>query len=202
MAPEQLQSQKTDARSDIFAFGLVFYELLTGRRAFNAENPASLIASILTAQPPPVATFAPGIPPAVEYVLQRALAKDPEDRWQSARDLKAQLEWLATASGIIAVPPAGSRLKRRHAWLPWAVAGVMMCVAGGLAWTRWTVQPQPPPMVRFEVSPPRGEKFSFDRPNISPDGQKVLFSTAAELGGPCSCGSTTFPGEYRRRCTT
>jgi len=89
MAPEQLQGHEADARSDIFTFGLVFFELLTGRRAFSADNPASLIAAILTAQPPPVAKFLPQVSPGVDHVLARAIAKDPDERWQSARDIQA-----------------------------------------------------------------------------------------------------------------
>jgi len=89
MSPEQLQSQEADARSDIFSFGLVFYEMLTGRRAFDGDSAASVIAAILEREPPSVAEVAPA---AIDRVLRRCLAKDPDQRWQSARDLKAALE--------------------------------------------------------------------------------------------------------------
>ena len=96
MSPEQLQSQangqEIDGRSDIFSFGLVLYEMLTGKRAFEGASPASVIAAIIERPAPSIAPLAP---PALDRLLQRCLAKDPDDRWQSARDLKAELEWIA-----------------------------------------------------------------------------------------------------------
>src|SRR5207248_4544000 len=97
MSPEQLQGRKADVRSDIFSFGLVFFEMLSGHAAFKADNSASLIAAILTSHPQ-VREFVPRLPAEVERVLDRALAKDPENRWQSARDLKAALQWIAASA--------------------------------------------------------------------------------------------------------
>src|SRR6266851_5671259 len=98
MSPEQLQAQASgqeiDARSDIFSFGLVLYEMLTGKRAFEGSSPASVIAAIMERPAPSIATIAP---PALDRLLQRCLAKDTDDRWQTARDLKAELEWIASA---------------------------------------------------------------------------------------------------------
>ncbi len=96
MSPEQVTGQDADPRSDIFSFGLVLYEMLTGKRAFEGSSPASVIAAIMERPAPSIATIAP---PALDRLLQRCLAKDPDDRWQSARDLKAELEWIASASG-------------------------------------------------------------------------------------------------------
>jgi len=112
MSPEQLQAQGTgqevDARSDIFSFGLVLYEMLTGKRAFGGASPATVIAAIMERPAPSICGVAP---PALDRVLKRCLEKDPENRWQSARDLKAELEWIAqtpsgagTAVTIEAVP--------------------------------------------------------------------------------------------------
>src|SRR5260221_1826004 len=96
MSPEQLQAQANgeaiDARSDIFSFGLVLYEMLTGKRAFEGSSPASVIAAIMERPAPSIATIAPS---ALDRLLQHSLAKDPDDRWQSARDLKAELIWIA-----------------------------------------------------------------------------------------------------------
>src|SRR5665213_208626 len=92
MSPEQLEGKPADARSDIFSFGLVLYEMLTGKRAFDGASPASIIAAILERPAPSIVAIAPA---ALDRLLQRCLAKDPDDRGQSARDLKAELEWMA-----------------------------------------------------------------------------------------------------------
>jgi Tol biopolymer transport system component/predicted Ser/Thr protein kinase len=175
MAPEQLRGKEADSRSDIFAFGLVLYEMLTGRRAFEAGNSASLIAAILTAQPPPMASLQPLTPPWLDRVLQRCLAKDPDDRWQSARDLKAEIEWLAAGPGGLAAPAAvpARRLRFRLGWL--AAAG-LACAGAAIGWVYWMERPQPAPLVRFTVDPPPGERFSLGSwPSVSPDGERILF---------------------------
>src|SRR5208282_3223587 len=96
MSPEQLQAQASgqeiDARSDIFSFGIVLYEMLTGKRAFEGSSPASVIAAIMERPAPSIAAMAP---PALAHLLEQCLNKDPDDRWQTARDLRAELEWIA-----------------------------------------------------------------------------------------------------------
>ena len=92
MAPEQLEGQEADHRSDIFAFGAVLYEMVTGRKAFEGKSQASLISSILTSEPAPVASLQPLATPALDHLVRTCLAKDPEDRWQSAADVSRQLE--------------------------------------------------------------------------------------------------------------
>jgi Tol biopolymer transport system component len=181
MAPEQLQGQEADFRSDIFSFGLVFYEILTGRRAFEASNSASLIAAIMTAQPAPIATLLPASLPALDRMLARCLAKDPDDRWQSARDLKAELEWLAGGSGAFAAPAAAvqARPKPKGIAMAWLVAAALACALAALGWIHWSEKPVPAPLARFTVDPPPGEKFySSFWPNVSPDGERVLFGVA------------------------
>src|SRR6202043_2180367 len=116
MSPEQLQSQATgqeiDVRSDIFSFGLVLYEMLTGKRAFDGSSPATVIAAIMERPAPSIGDVAP---PALDRLLKRCLEKDPENRWQSARDLKTELEWIAQAPAeSAATPPAA-----RPTPLPW-----------------------------------------------------------------------------------
>ena len=179
MAPEQLQGKQADPRSDIFAFGLVFYEILTGRRAFEAASSASLIAAILTAQPPPVASLQPLTPAWVDRVLQRCLAKDPDDRWQSARDLKAELEWLSGSSGDLAAPAPASARRWKASRLGWLAAAALACVGAVFGWTHWMEKPQPAPLVRFTVDPPPGLKsYTWSGPSVSPDGERILFNVA------------------------
>ncbi len=95
MAPEQLEGEEADARTDIFAFGAVLYEMLTGRKAFQGKSQASLIGAIMNKVPAPLSNVKPMTPLALQRTLQRCIAKDPDERWQSAHDLKNELEWIA-----------------------------------------------------------------------------------------------------------
>ena len=95
MAPEQLEGKEADARTDIFALGTVLYEMATGQRAFKGKSQASLIAAILASEPPPISSLRPMTPPALDRLVRTCLAKDPDERWQSARDLAQELEWIA-----------------------------------------------------------------------------------------------------------
>src|SRR5437867_377331 len=114
MAPEQLEGKPADARSDLFAFGAVLYEMTTGRRAFQGKSQASLIAAILASEPPPLATLQPLAPPALERLVRRCLAKDPEERWQSARDLMLELKWVAEAAPQAAATRLGPARPRNR----------------------------------------------------------------------------------------
>jgi serine/threonine protein kinase/Tol biopolymer transport system component len=151
MSPEQLQAQGTgqevDARSDIFSFGLVLYEMLTGKRAFDGASPATVIAAIMERPAPSIGDVAP---PALDRVLKRCLEKDPENRWQSARDLKAELEWIAqvpSGGDTADAPPA------RSTWLPWVAAGVLALVAAATSWIAYhSTRPEElKPLARLEV---------------------------------------------------
>ena len=97
MAPEQIEGREVDARTDIFAFGVVLYEMVCGRRPFAGDSRASLMAAIVAAEPPPLSSLQPQIPASLERLILRCLAKDPDDRWQTARDLAAELRWIAEA---------------------------------------------------------------------------------------------------------
>src|SRR5207245_11418239 len=95
MSPEQLEGREADARSDIFALGAVLYEMVTGRRAFEGKTTASTIAAIMAAEPPPISSVQPLSPPVLEGTVKSCLAKDPDERLQSAHDVKIQLKWIA-----------------------------------------------------------------------------------------------------------
>ncbi len=151
MSPEQLQSQATgqeiDARSDIFSFGLVLYEMITGKRAFDGSSPATVIAAIMERPAPSIGDVAP---PALDRVLKKCLEKDPENRWQSARDLKTELEWTAQGASDLSLAPSSAP---RHERLPWIVAAVLAIVAAGASWIayRATRPAELKPLVRLEV---------------------------------------------------
>jgi Tol biopolymer transport system component/predicted Ser/Thr protein kinase len=151
MSPEQLQGRNADARSDIFSFGLVLYEMLTGKRAFEGSSPASVIGAILEREAPSVADVAPQ---ALDRTLRRCLEKDPENRWQSARDLRFELEWIA--AGDFAEP----RAVPRRALLPWMAGAAVAGAAGGagIAMFAWRGDNSPPTAraIRFQLAPLEG----------------------------------------------
>ncbi len=122
MAPEQLEGKEADARTDIFAFGVVVYEMATGKRAFEGKSQASLIAAILEKEPPAMSSLQPMTPPALDRVVKRCLAKDADDRWQAARDLEEELKWIAESGSHAgtSVPTAtlkGIRTLGRYAFV-------------------------------------------------------------------------------------
>jgi serine/threonine protein kinase len=121
MAPEQLEGKDADRRTDIFAFGAVLYEMLTGRRAFEGKSQASLIASIMHVDPPPVSVLQPLTPASLDRIVRKCLCKDPDERWQSARDLLDVLAW--GRDGETAAQAAAPRAAtRRTALAGWAIA--------------------------------------------------------------------------------
>ncbi len=184
MAPEQLEGKPADARSDIFAFGLVLYELITGKRPFGGESHATVIASILKDQARPLHELQPLTPPGLEPVLQTCIEKDPDQRWQSAREVKHALQWMAHHSR-----PRRDRNRHRPAEAPakklrlWQGAAAMLAlIALGLAgWMFWPRKEPPSPVTRFQISLP--DKVNFNTYLLlSPDGRKLVFNATGTDG--------------------
>jgi eukaryotic-like serine/threonine-protein kinase len=184
MSPEQIQGKEADARSDIFAFGAMLYEMLSGKRAFQGKSQLSLASAILEKDPDPIATIQPLTPPALEQVVRTCLAKDPDDRFQSAHDLKLQLQWISAGGSQVGAPAVvSSRRKKTAAILTAAtLAGWLIAAALGLLLliyvSRLTSAQQP---VHTSIEPPAGFDFfsvADGAPAISPDGQQVAFLAA------------------------
>jgi eukaryotic-like serine/threonine-protein kinase len=180
MAPEQLEGKEADARTDIFAFGAVLYEMATGQKAFTGATQASLISKIMTSEPAPISTIHPMTPPTLDRVVKKSLAKDPEDRWQNAADLASELKWIAEGSGAGVVAPETILIRRRaRGRLAWTIVAALALAAAALAFLLSRRSGPPGRVVRFVVPPPEksvlGDSFA-----LSPDGQELVFTAASE----------------------
>jgi serine/threonine protein kinase len=175
MSPEQIEGEQADARSDIFALGSVLYEMISGKPAFTGKSKTSLIASILKEEPAPLRNMEPVTPAALERIVHTCLEKDPEKRWQSAREVKHALEWIQREARPAETP--------RRGWLWPAIAALLflVIVAAG-AWTFWF---KPTPTLRasrFEVALPEGVEFN-QYVSVSPDGHKLVFNATGTQSG-------------------
>ena len=168
MAPEQLQGKEADARSDLFAFGCVLYEMLTGKRAFEGESAASVIAAILEREPAPLDAA-----PPLDRVVRRSLAKDPDQRFQTARDLKAALTWALDQSA----PTAAPHRNRRRPFV--AAATLVLGAIAGWSLAQLRQAPADHRVIRFDIDPPQGGSFAFGNGvggiALSPDGRTAAF---------------------------
>ncbi len=181
MSPEQIEGKEADARSDLFALGAVLFEMATGKKAFAGKTQASLIGSIMHSAPEDVSQVVPLAPPAFDRVIQTCLAKEPDERWSNAHDLKLQLQWLAEGGSQVGIPaPVSARRKNRER-LAWAVAALAIVTAAAFA-VLWTQRaPESPQVVRFEVGYPEGLPI-IDSPKLSPDGRYLAFNATDEQG--------------------
>jgi eukaryotic-like serine/threonine-protein kinase len=189
MAPEQLEGREADSRTDIFAFGAVLYEMTTGRKAFEGRSQASLIAAILSREPVPISSIQPMSPPALDRLVRTCLAKDPDDRWQSARDLLAELRWISEGGSQAGVPAPVAARRKSRAHLAWALAtGATIVAAGSLTalyLARSGARLPSCPVRAFILAPDKARiDFSAYGGNlsVSPDGRYMTFAATAEGG--------------------
>jgi serine/threonine protein kinase/Tol biopolymer transport system component len=187
MSPEQLEGKEIDARSDIFAFGAMLYEMITGRKGFEGSSHASLIVAVMSVNPPLVSAIQPMASPALDRLVRRCLAKSPDDRWQNAGDLLSELEWI-TETGSKAGVPAPVGAKRRNRERMWQLAAGLAAVLllASLVWIATHLRKEPPAaaMVRFQILVP--DKLNFfpnQPPAVSPDGERIAFTAAVTIVG-------------------
>ena len=194
MAPEQLEGRAADARTDIFAFGAVVYEMLTGKKAFEGKSQATLIAAIIGSEPASIVASQPVAPLSLDRLVKKCLAKDPEARWQTARDLRDELQWVTEArsqSGVVSERPA-----ERQGWWQWAIVAALVLAAFlGFTWWRATT-PVDRALMRFSEPLLRDDNgtlrlddvvFAGSQPGawltLSPDGARLAIKAVRDVDG-------------------
>lgn len=187
MAPEQLEGKEADARTDIFAFGCVLFEMATGKKAFTGKSRASLIGSILKDEPPPVSSIQPMTPPALDRLVQTCLAKEPEDRFQTAHDARLQLLWIAEGGSRAGTPAVVVARRKGREKLAWGGTALFALVAALFATGYFLRTPRPAPVIVSEISSPVNTNFAFSGddagpPVISPDGRRLAFAAIGASG--------------------
>jgi serine/threonine protein kinase len=178
MSPEQIEGKEVDARSDIFALGCVLYEMATGKRAFEGKSNLSIASAILEKEPEPITSIQPITPLALEHVVQRALAKSPDDRWQSASDIRAELQWIAMSLGSGQAPTRQDSRVRWKSAAPWAIAAIALIALAMGIWRSGSTEQAP--VLRASILPPPEGSFVFygdygSEPVLSPDGKRLAF---------------------------
>ena len=188
MSPEQIEGKEADARSDIFAFGAVLYEMVAGKRPFSGKSQISLASSILESDPEAVRIIKPQTPPAFEHVVTTCLKKNPEERYLAAHDIKLELQWIATDRTSAAAPQAPlSRSNSRRDRLGWAAGLVAALALGAAAGIFLRRAPQTAELTRTVIDPPPKTSVSLTGdfagpPVLSPDGRLLAFAATGEDG--------------------
>ena len=180
MAPEQLEGRDTDARTDIFAFGAILFEMLSGRRAFSGDSQASLIAAIIEREPASLTVLSPGTPAPLDRLVRKCLAKNPDARWQSASDIADELRWIASGSGVTAgVTAARSDAPPRKWWM--VAGGITALLVGAAAVSLWkTPVKTPAPAITHRQITYSGEIVMAA---MAPDGKMIAYVTGDDREG-------------------
>jgi eukaryotic-like serine/threonine-protein kinase len=173
MSPEQIEGEEADARSDIFALGAVLYEMVTGKRAFDGKSQISVASSILEKDPEPISAGKPTTPSSFEHVMKTCLQKNPEERFQTAHDVRLELRWIAEdrpSTAVPALPPRARHPGQRLAWIAAALVAIVAGVISGFFISR----PSPARLIRTVIAPPEGTSFRLTGdlagpPVLSPD---------------------------------
>jgi serine/threonine protein kinase len=182
MSPEQVEAKAFDARSDIFSFGAVLYEMVTGQRAFRGKSQLSVASAILEKDPDPISALQPLTPPSLDHAIRRCLAKDPDDRWQTARDLFLELKWIAEGgSQVMPSPMASSR--SAVGWRALTLSATTLLLGAAIAsLATWNLKPSSPrPVSRLLITLPPGQQLAgLEQPAValSPDGSHLAYVAA------------------------
>ena len=183
MAPEQLEGKEADARTDLFAFGAVVYEMATGRKAFEGESQASLITAIMSSEPEPISTLQPMTPPALDHIVNRCLTKDSDDRFDTAHDVMLELQWIAEGGPQTAASEPVVTLRRYRSHLLWGIMAAVL-IGAVIGWfSNWNLKPRSSEVqrqvTRFTVEPPEHAPLSIEYfyPDvaISPDEAHIAY---------------------------
>ena len=189
MSPEQIEGKEADARSDIFAFGAVLYEMAAGKRPFQGKSQISLASAILESEPEPLGTAKPDIPAAFDHVVRTCLQKNPDDRYLAAHDIKLELQWVAAEkpaprNSVSADAPAPSTTRRT---LPWMAVGLALLLLINLAQFFLRRNAPPAQSIRTVIDPPPNSTFRLSDDNagppiLSPDGAAIAFTATGSEG--------------------
>jgi Tol biopolymer transport system component len=180
MSPEQIEGKEADARSDIFAFGAVLYEMVTGKRAFEGKSQLSVASAILERDPEAIRALKPLTPPLLERTIRKCLAKQPDQRWQSASDLATQLNWMTDASSTSMAMNAVEAGQNRGRLALLSAAGLLILAVAGAAWMYGKRSIPPERMMRFSINLPAGEALGgswwwYPSVAVTRDGSQIAY---------------------------
>jgi eukaryotic-like serine/threonine-protein kinase len=183
MAPEQLEGKDTDCRTDIFALGVLLYEMVTGRNAFDGTSRASIIAAIMSSEPVSISALQPLSPPALDRLVRNCLAKDPDQRWQTAHDVGLQLQWMRDAGSQAGVPQVKSRRRITRELIAWTSAlFLLLALATTLVMRYLQASSLLQRKIMFTVEPPPGYLIQDGATALSPDGAMVAYAVTNAKG--------------------